>query len=113
MVNDDGVRIMASGDIFSNTSITLPFGDIVAIQPAAGLQVCLTSFWASDNNIKFSGGESTGIGVSFAAPAVGTSTEWRYLGVNSKIFLTNSEFIYAWNDHSSVNYTFGYTGMEI
>ena len=101
---------MASGDVFSETDGSILAGTLVAIRPAAGVQVIITSAFSSHSTVQFYGGSTV---VSYFPAAGGSTLSWNHLasGNELKLLLTNAEYINLYN--AGANATYGYTGMEI
>ena len=103
---------MSSGDVFSDTEITVVSGAYITIQPAAGVQVIITHTFANSTDFQFQT-NSTG-GTNYFGDAGGASQFWNNMGsgVPLKLLLTNAETISAKNTGGG-NITAGYTGMEL
>lgn len=103
---------MASGDVFSDTVITMAPLALVTIQPAASVQVCITQTFANDTQIQFCGGGST---ASYFGDAGGNSLHWNHMGSGTalKLLLTNTETISLLNTSGGTTLEAGYTGMEL
>tara|TARA_R110002051_G_scaffold3343_2_gene18104 strand:- start:394 stop:705 length:312 start_codon:yes stop_codon:yes gene_type:complete len=103
---------MASGDVFSDTSLSIGPTALIAIQPAAGVQVCITHTFAPSGSVHFCGGGSTATSIGTSS---GATVDWHAMcsGVSMKLLLSNTEFINVLNIHAADTYIIGYTGMEL
>ena len=103
---------MASGDIFSDTEISVAVGAYMTIQPAAGVQVIITHTWSNSTDFQLQT-SSTGT-TSYFPDAGGNSQFWNHMGSGTplKLLLTNTETISAKNVGGAA-ITAAYTGMEI
>ena len=103
---------MASGDVFSDTEISMAPLALVTIQPAAGVQVIITHTFANNTAVHFCGGGTT---LSYFGDAGGNSQFWNHMasGAPMKLLLTNSETISLVNSSGSTTFRAGYTGMEL
>jgi hypothetical protein len=103
---------LASGDVFSDTEITVAAGAYMTIQPAAGVQVIITHTFANGTDFQFQT-NSTGT-TNYFGDAGGNSQFWNHMGsgVPLKLLLTNAETISAKNTGVGTIYA-GYTGMEL
>jgi len=103
---------MASGDVFSDTEISMGALALLTIQPAAGVQIIITHTFANSTNIHFCGGGTT---LSYLGDAGGNTQFWSHMasGAPMKLLLTNTETISLVNSSTGTTFRAGYTGMEL
>jgi len=109
---------MASGDVFANLNFDVTDGSIVTVQPAVGVQICVT-FVSCQNNayLSFGGENSTGqLSDGFTSGLNGTGARNVSMAQmdqswNIKLFINNSQYLYF--RCSDTTRDFAYSGIEI
>ena len=105
---------MAAGDVFANMNTSAGTGGF-DVQPAVGVQACITYISTSGASGQFQPKNSGGSFTTRSASGAGSSSDnlAAQVGLTSgaKIFISNSQYFFL--NTASGTQNFAYTGIEI
>lgn len=103
---------MAAGEVFSNVNIPLT-SDGTTIRPAINVEIMLSGVFGTSDQPIFQTINATGTSANmFSGSVSGATAEARYMGLNIKLFFTNTEY-FRFVVNPGQTGVIGYTGMQL